>query len=170
MADNSSAQSRYGGRSGRFDYDPDTHPDLFADVLSKRIVAFLVDALIIVALMIPAALVVLVLGFVTLGIGWMLYPPLFAIVALGYVAFTLGGPASATIGMRIGGLEMRTWNGAPVFALLAVMHALLFWFSMGVLTPLILLVGIFTRRRQLLHDLVLGTVVVNSEALRRTTD
>jgi uncharacterized RDD family membrane protein YckC len=42
------------------------------------------------------------------------------------------------------------------------MHALVFWFSVGLLTPLILLVGLFTRRRQLLHDLLLGTVVLNS--------
>jgi uncharacterized RDD family membrane protein YckC len=124
-----------------------------------------------VALLVPAALIVAVLGLLTLGLGWFLYPPLFAIVALGYVALTLGGPASATVGMGLAGLEMRTWSGAPMFALLAVMHALLallavmhallFWFSMG-LTPLILLVGLFTRRRQLLHDLLLGTVVVNS--------
>ncbi len=47
------------------------------------------------------------------------------------------------------------------------MHALIFWFSVGLLTPLVLLVGLFTRRRQLLHDLLLGTVVVNSAALVR---
>ena len=166
MIDHDSAP--HARRSDRFAYDPDTRPDLFEDVLSKRIVAFLIDALIIVALMIPAALIVFVIGIITLGIGWLLFSPLFALVAFGYVAFTLGGPASATIGMRMGGIEMRTWNGAPVFAMLAVMHALLFWISMGLLTPLILLVGMFTRRRQLLHDLLLGTVVVNSQARRHT--
>ena len=46
--------------------------------------------------------------------------------------------------MRMAGIEMRTWNGAPMFPLLAVMHALIFWFSVGLLTPLILLVGLFT--------------------------
>ncbi len=66
----------------RFIYDPDTRPELFDGILSKRIIAFVVDAILIVALMIPAILVVLVLGFVTLGIGWLLFPPLFAIVAL----------------------------------------------------------------------------------------
>jgi uncharacterized RDD family membrane protein YckC len=153
-------------RSDRFAYDPDTQPELFEGVLSKRIVAFLIDALIIVALMVPAALLVAILGIVTLGIGWLLFAPLFALVALGYVALTLGGPASATVGMRMAGLEMRTWSGAPMFALLAIMHALIFWFSIGLLTPLILLVGLFTRRRQLLHDLLLGTVVLNSWPLR----
>jgi uncharacterized RDD family membrane protein YckC len=160
MTNPDAAETRQAPRSGRFAYDPDTQPELFEGVLSKRIVAFLIDALIIVALLVPAALIVAVLGFVTLGLGWFLFPPLFAFVALGYVALTLGGPASATIGMRMAGVEMRTWSGAPMFALLAVMHALVFWFSMAF--PPVLLVGLFTRRRQLLHDLLLGTVVVNA--------
>jgi uncharacterized RDD family membrane protein YckC len=168
MTDTDPAQTYREPASDRFVYDPAARPELFEGVLAKRIVAFLVDALIIVGLMIPAILVVLVIGFVTLGIGWLLFPPLFALVALGYVGFTLGGPNSATIGMRMAGVEMRTWNGAPMFALLAIIHALLFWFSIGLLTPLILLVGLFTRRRQLLHDLLLGVVVVNSWALRRS--
>jgi uncharacterized RDD family membrane protein YckC len=155
------AQTQQTRRSDRFAYDPHSQPELFEGVLSKRIVAFLVDAVLIVALMIPAALVVFVLGVVTLGIGWLLFPVLFILVALGYVGLTLGGPASATPGMRMAGLEMRTWSGTPMFSLLAIIHALLFWFSVSILTPLILLVGLFTARGQLLHDLLLGTVVVN---------
>jgi uncharacterized RDD family membrane protein YckC len=159
--------SESGYRGDRFAYDPDTQPELFEGVLSKRIVAFLVDAVLIVALMIPAALVIFVLGVVTLGIGWLLFPVLFIVVALGYVGLTLGGPASATPGMRMTGVEMRTWSGAPMFALLAIIHALLFWFSVSLLTPLVLLVALFTSRRQLLHDLLLGTVVVNSWPLHK---
>jgi uncharacterized RDD family membrane protein YckC len=33
---------------------------------------------------------------------------------------------------------------------------------MSFLTPLVLVVGLFDSRRRLLHDLVLGTVVINS--------
>jgi uncharacterized RDD family membrane protein YckC len=156
--------------SDRFAYDPMVHPELFDAILARRVVAFFIDAVIIVALMIPATLVVLVLGVVTLGLALLLIPPLFAIVALGYVALTLGGPASATAGMRLTGIELRTWNGQPMFPLLAVMHALIFWFSVGLLTPLILLVGLLTERRQLLHDLLLGVVAVNSAPLRRLGD
>ncbi len=148
-------------------YDPHAQPDLFDGILSKRIVAFLVDAVIIVALMIPAALIVLILGVITLGLAWFLFPVLFAIVALGYVALTLGGPASATLGMRLTGVQMRTWSGQKMFPLLAGMHALIFWFSVGLLTPLILLVGLFTERKQMLHDLILGVMALNSDALRR---
>ena len=146
-------------------YEPETHPDLYDGVLSKRIVAFVVDAIIVVLLMVPAALVVFVVGVITLGLGWLLYPALFVVVALGYVALTLGGYASATVGMKAAGIEMRTWNGGRPFPLLAVLHALIFWFSVSLLTPLILLVGLFTRRRQLLHDLLLGTLVLNSAPL-----
>jgi uncharacterized RDD family membrane protein YckC len=151
----------------RFIYNPDTDPALFDGVLSKRIVAFIIDAILIVALMIPAALLVLVLGFVTFGFGWLLFPPLFAIVALVYMALTLGGAASATPGMRVTGVEMRTWSGQRLFPLLAIMHALIFWFSIALLTPLVLIVGLLTRRKQLLHDLLLGVVGLNAEALRR---
>jgi uncharacterized RDD family membrane protein YckC len=54
-----------------------------------------------------------------------------------------------------------------MFPLLAAMHALIFWFSVSILTPLVLLVGLFTYRRQLLHDLLLGVVALNADALRR---
>jgi uncharacterized RDD family membrane protein YckC len=156
-----------GSARSRYAYDPNAYPGLYDGVLSKRVVAFIADAIIIVLLMIPAALVVFVLGIITLGIGWFLYGALFDIVALGYVALTLGGVSSATVGMRWAGIEMRTWNGGPSFPTLAVLHALIFWFSVALLTPLILLVGLFTARRQLLHDLLLGTVVVNSAELVR---
>jgi uncharacterized RDD family membrane protein YckC len=152
---------------GQFVYDAETQPDLFEDILSKRIIAFIFDAILIVLLMVPAALLVLVLGVFTLGIGWLLFPPLFALVGLGYVALTLGGPASATLGMRLAGVQMRTWSGQRMFPVLAILHALIFWFSVSILTPFILLVGLFTERRQLLHDLLLGVVALNADAVRR---
>lgn len=153
--------------ANRFVYDPVRQPELFDGILSKRIVAFIVDAVLIVLLMVPAALMILILGLLTLGIAWLLFPVLFAIVALGYCALTLGGRASATPGMAFVGVEMRTWNGQRLFPLLAMMHALIFWFSCGILTPLVLLVGLFTARRQLLHDLLLGVVALNADPLAR---
>ena len=59
-------------------------------------------------------------------------------------------------------LELRTWYGAPGYFVLGAMHAVLFWVSISFLTPLVLLVGLFNGRRRLLHDIVLGTVVINS--------
>ena len=44
------------------------------------------------------------------------------------------------------------------------MHAVVFWITVSFLTPLILLVGFFNERRRLLHDILVGTVVINNPA------
>jgi uncharacterized RDD family membrane protein YckC len=82
--------------------------------------------------------------------------------ALFYTAMTLGGPFSATVGMRMNGLEMRTWYGAPVYPLLACVHLIALYISVSALTPLILAVGLFNGRRRLLHDFICGTVMINT--------
>ncbi|SNY93076.1 Uncharacterized membrane protein YckC, RDD family [Cohaesibacter sp. ES.047] len=147
-------------------FDPSKHPALFDGILSRRALAFLFDAVMIMILMVILSFVIAVLGVVTLGLGFLLYAILFPVAALGYAALTLGSYKAATPGMRMMGLEMRLWYGAKPYALLAVMHSLLFWVAGSILTPFIILVGLFTRRKQLLHDIVLGTVVVDRDALR----
>jgi len=47
-------------------------------LLAKRIVAFFIDAFLVVVLMIPAALMVFILGFITLGLAWLIFPVLFS--------------------------------------------------------------------------------------------
>jgi uncharacterized RDD family membrane protein YckC len=147
--------------------EPRSERDLFEGVLSKRVFAYFIDMAIVLVLMVPAAILVAFLGLVTLGLGWLLYGCLFALVAVPYVALTLGGPRSATPGMRMMGIEMRTFDGRPMFAVLAVAHAFLLWVSVTLLTPFVLLVGLVTSRRQLLHDIAVGVVMVNSDPLRR---
>jgi uncharacterized RDD family membrane protein YckC len=112
-----------------------------------------------------AVLFIAVFGLVTLGLGWALFwlvSPATVIWALVYYGATLGGPHSATIGMRVMDLELRTWYGAPGYFLLGAMHAVLFWISVSVMSPLVILVGLFNSRRRLLHDVVLGTVIINN--------
>jgi uncharacterized RDD family membrane protein YckC len=92
--------------------------------------------------------------------------------AIFYYGLTFGAPASATIGMRVMDLEMRTWYGAPAYFVLGAVHAVVYWIAVSVLTPFILLVGLFNERRRLLHDILIGTVVINNavrtEVLRRS--
>ncbi|GLK82450.1 RDD family protein [Ancylobacter defluvii] len=148
-------------------YDPVTEPEYFRGVLWRRFIAFLIDALIICVPIGVAAVVIFVSGFVTFGLGWLLFgllSPAFVIWALVYSGLTLGGRESATIGMRVMEIEMRLWYGAPMYTLLAVLSVVLFWVSLSVLTPLVVIVGLFNNRKRLLHDLLLGTVVTNSEA------
>jgi len=147
-------------------YDPVAHPELFEGVLSRRVVAFIIDFVIVAVPIVLAAMFIFAFGIVTLGLAWALYwllPPASVIWAIAYFGLTLGGPSSATIGMRTMDLEMRTWYGAPAYFVLGAVHAIAFWFSVSALTPFILLVAFFNERRRLLHDIVLGTVVINNE-------
>jgi uncharacterized RDD family membrane protein YckC len=146
-------------------YDPATQPELFEGVLPRRVVAFAIDFVIIAAPIVLAAMVIFAFGVVTLGLGWALYwllPPASVLWAIVYFGITLASPESATIGMRVMDLEMRTWYGAPAYFVLGAVHAVLFWLSISALSPLILLVCFFNQRRRLLHDIVLGTVVINN--------
>ena len=59
---------------------------------------------------------------------------------------------------------MRTWYGAPAYFVLGAVHAVVYWISVSVLTPFILLVGFFNARGRLLHDMLVGTVLINNRA------
>ena len=74
----------------------------------------------------------------------------------------MGGSASATIGMQAAGIEVRTWYGARCFPELGAAHGFLFWALVSMLTPIVLAVGLFNARHELLHDLLLGVVVVRA--------
>ncbi|MBS0247910.1 MAG: RDD family protein [Proteobacteria bacterium] len=146
-------------------FDPDTSPELFDGVLARRIVAFVIDFVLIAVPVVLAAMVIFVFGIVTLGFGWALYwllPPASVIWAIVYFGLGVAGERSATIGMRVMDLEMRTWYGAPAYFVLGAVHVVLFWVTVSALTPFILLVAFFNRRKRLLHDILLGTVIVNN--------
>ncbi len=148
-------------------YDPVTNPELFEGVLARRMIAFFIDIVIISIPVIFAALFIFIFGLITFGLGWLLFWlwwPAAVIWALIYYGSTLGSPQSATIGMRVMDLQMRTWYGAPAYFLLGVAHAIVFWLTVSLLTPFILLVGFFNERRRLLHDILVGTVVINHPA------
>jgi uncharacterized RDD family membrane protein YckC len=148
-------------------YDPAANPELFEGVLSRRLLAFFIDVLIITVPVMAAAIFIFLFGIVTLGLGWMLFwllSPASVVWALIYYGLTMASPASATIGMRAMGIEIRTWYGAPAYFLLGAVHAVVYWVSVSVLTPFILLVGLFNARRRLLHDMLVGMVLINNPA------
>jgi uncharacterized RDD family membrane protein YckC len=171
MTDGSWGSSRSAGGNGGGSadfrphaFDPGSEPELFRGVLTRRVFAFLIDLLVLSIPVILAVIFIAVFGVITLGLGWALFwlvSPASVIWALVYYGASLGGPHSATLGMRMMDLQMRTWYGAPAYFVLGSMHAVLFWISVSVLTPLILLVGLFNGRKRLLHDMVLGTVIIN---------
>jgi uncharacterized RDD family membrane protein YckC len=145
-------------------YDPWLQPEYFEGVLARRMIAFIIDLAVIMVPVVFAWVFIFFFGIVTFGLGWLLFhlvPLGAALWALVYCGATMGGPASATIGMRTVDLEVRTWYGEPCYFLLGAVHALAFWVTISTLTPLVLVVGLLNDRRRLLHDFLLGTVVIN---------
>src|SRR5436305_14247626 len=114
-------------------YDPTSNPELFEGVLARRGIAFLIDVIIIAMPVRLVGIFMVATTIATLGLAGLLYAllsplfwPLIVIWAICYYGFTFGSPASATIGMRIMDLEMRTWYGSPAYFLLGAVHAIAF--------------------------------------------
>lgn len=131
-------------------------------VRTRRVMAFLIDYLVVGLLAIPFAILVLLLGLLTFGLGWSLFAILIPAVAILYVWNTLGGPNQATVGMRMMDIRIDRLDGRPIDGMTAVVHSVLFWAANVVLTPLILLATLFTDRKRAVHDLLLGTVVTRA--------
>ncbi len=147
--------------SHAYDYDelnpqPVT-PEQLDGVRTARILSFFIDYAIVILLSIPFAIVVGILGLLTFGLGWLLYTILPALVAVGYLAMTMGGPNQATVGMAVMGIRIRKIEGGRVDPFLAMLHGVLFWVFASF--PPLLLVSLFSPKKQLLHDLMLGTYV-----------
>lgn len=135
----------------------------YEGVLSRRIMAFIIDYMLVALISVPVAILVFLLGIVTLGLAWFLFSILFPGVALIYVWNTLGGPSQATLGMRAMNIRLERIDGVPVDGLMAIVHTILFWAGNVFLTPLILLATLFLSRKRTVHDLLLGTVVIRSD-------
>ena len=135
---------------------------LYDGVRTRRVMAVVIDYLIVALLTIPVAILVFFLGILTLGLGWALFSVLVPIVALTYVWFTLGSTDQATTGMKTMGVRLERLDGRPVDGMLAIVHSVLFWAGNVILTPLVLLVSLFADRKRTLHDLLLGTVVTRT--------
>jgi uncharacterized RDD family membrane protein YckC len=147
-------------------YDPVMNPEFFEGVLARRLLAFVIDLIILAMPVVFLAMFIFVIGVVTFGLGFIFYAlltPMMVLWALFYYGITLGSRHSATIGMRAMDIEMRTWYGSPAYFVLGAVHAVVFWITVSVFTPLILLVCFFNERRRCLHDMLVGTVIINNE-------
>jgi uncharacterized RDD family membrane protein YckC len=134
-------------------------------VLGRRFVALLIDLVIIMAFIVVLALAITILGFVTFGLGWLLFAILGPGAAVLYTALTMGGPGASTIGMRLCGLRVvDAASGEGIDPLRAAAHALLFYFAAS--TFLILLVdvviGFLRGDARLGRDLIVNLIVLRA--------
>ncbi|MDR3499973.1 MAG: RDD family protein [Parvibaculum sp.] len=134
----------------------------FDGVVFARSVAYIADLVLISFLILVATIVFGILGILTLGLLWP-GAALSPLIGLAYFTLSLGGPNSATPGMRWQGIELRTWDGRRPGYLQGALQTLLFYVSVTVGTLLVLLVPFFNTRRRCLHDYLCGTVVIRRE-------
>lgn len=138
--------------------DPDTQPQFYEGVPTKRLLAWTVDVLI------TAILTLLVIPL-TAFIGLFFLPALYAVIGFIYRVTTLSR-GSATWGMRLLAIELRTRDDRRFDLPIAFAHTL--GYTVSLMMPLLQLLSIGmmlgSERRQGLSDLVLGTVALNRRA------
>lgn len=142
-------------------FDPTAQPEYFDGLLWRRPLAYLVDLMIIGAIWAVvwvAFLILTVLSFGLLHFLWAVLP----LIPIAYSTLLLGRPRSATLGMRLFDLEMRTWAGGRPSYLQAAVQTILFYVTVYGTSFLIVLVALVNGRRRMVHDFLAGTVVVRS--------
>lgn len=147
--------------------DPVSNPELFDGLLVRRGVAYLVDLAIIGVIAFAIAIVGLVLGVLTLGLGLILLPVLLVLAVFAYYAATLGSPARATVGMQVMDIVLTPARGRPLDGWAILIHPIVFWVTIWISWPFTILFALFTPRQQLLHDLVTGTLMVRRSPMER---
>ena len=157
----------YGSRARPSLPDPATAPELFEGIVGRRVLAYLVDLAILVAATFIILLVGLVAGFLTFGIAWALLPLVIPAVILGYYAMTLGSPSRSTIGMAMMDIVLTPTRGRPLDGWRILIHPIVFWITFWISWPVSLAIVLFTPRREMLHDLIAGTLMVRRSPMER---
>ena len=142
--------------------DPAAFPEVYEGVLWRRIAADLIDLSCIGVIAIGAWIVFAVLWLMSFGLLGPLLWFLFGLIPLAYHTLLLSGSRSATLGMRVFDLELRSVSGERPSFVQALIQTALFYITVGMTCSLILLVTLFNRRRRTLHDFLAGTVMIRT--------
>ncbi|WP_417242524.1 RDD family protein [Celeribacter sp.] len=135
--------------------DPETQAAFYDSVPTKRLVAFVLDM---IAIVILSALIVPLTAFT----GIFFFPFIVTVVSYAYRVVTLAN-GSATLGMRLMGIEFRTAKGEMFDLKYALMHTTLFtiWGVIFIAQVASVVMMLTTARKQGLSDLLLGTAAIN---------
>jgi len=140
--------------------DPDTQSQLYEGVAAKRLMAWIVDTIIVVAL---SLVIVPFTAFTAI----FFFPFLLAMVGFGYRVICLAN-GSATLGMRLMAIELRDANDQHFDLPHAVLHTAGYTLSIGTaivqVASMVLMAS--SDRGQGLSDMVLGTTALNKRRAR----
>lgn len=139
--------------------DPDYQSEFYASVAPKRLIAWIVDSAVIIALCVA-------IGILTAFIGFFFWPLLYLMIGFAYRTITIAN-GSGTWGMRFAGIELRDLSGRRLDTQMAALHTGAY--TMALALPPLQIVSIImmmtSARGQGLGDALLGTVMLN----RRST-
>jgi uncharacterized RDD family membrane protein YckC len=144
---------------------------LTRDVWPRRILALVVDVVLMAVLVFVLSWVILVFGILTLGLGFLLWH-LMPLLPFVYYVVWLMTASAASPGQRLLGLTVRQDDSLalPVPARPSLAQAIawtvLLYLSFA-LSMLPFLAVFFNRRRRALHDILAGLTVVHASALNR---
>jgi len=139
--------------------EPFASPEYYEGVLWRRVVAYGIDLFIIGIILVLLWIFLAALTIASFGLLSPLWA-LFGLTPLAYHSLLLGGAKSATLGMRLCGIELRSWTGERPLYLQALVQTVVFYVSTAATCSLILLVALFNRRRRTVHDFLAGTLVI----------
>ncbi len=159
----STDRATLGGERAEDPFDPLIRPEIYVGVVVRRVVAYLVDIIIIALATLLAMATFAVLGVLSFGVLSPALAVVLPLIPLTYHTALIGGPASATLGMQIFGLEVRRIDGGRPGYLQAALLTIVFYVTAGVTGWLVLLVALFNGRARTLHDYLCGTLVVRGQ-------
>lgn len=138
--------------------DPERKPEFYADVATKRFMAWIVDTILI------TLLCLLIIPFTAFTALFFL-PLLYLVVGFVYRTVSLAS-RSATPGMRLMAVELRAGDGSRLDLPMAALHTLGYTVSVSMVLPQIVSIVLMltSPRGQGLSDMVLGTAALNRAA------
>ncbi len=139
--------------------DPIARPEFFNSIVLRRSIAYLVDCIILFIVGVVLTVALSIFGVITFGLGFHLLP-LVSLLPIAYATLLIGGPDSATFGMRLMDVQVRSFHGERPNMVQALVMTLLFYGMIVITSFLGLLVVFFNVRRRAAHDFLAGTVVV----------
>jgi uncharacterized RDD family membrane protein YckC len=146
--------------------DPVALPEAYEGVLWRRTLAYFVDLCIIGVIAVFSWIIFAVLWLLSFGLLGPVLWLAFGLIPLAYHTFLLSGPRSATLGMRIFDVELRSVTGERPRFLQALIQTVLFYITVGATCSLVLLLVLFNQHKRTLHDMLSGTVVVRRFPVR----
>ena len=134
---------------------PEDDPAFYDHLIAKRFLAWVIDLLV-------TALLTLLVIVLTLGLAALVFPLVWAVIAVAYrtVMLTRYG---ATVGMLVAAIRLRRLDGSRPDPTLCLWHSAIYAGTMAFVVPQVASVALMltTPYKQGLNDWLLGTTLVN---------